>query len=400
LNQPRAGEADLRRIRLYHFLIAAAGGILSPFLTLFYQKQGLNGTEIGWLGATAALVALVAAPIWGRWNDTLHQPRRLLQIGLLGSSICYLVLGQQNLFIWLAVLVGCEALFSAALEPLSYNFTFAVTESRDKAGFGSIRLWGSVGWALAAPLAGWFIERTSLQTIFIGYALINLGSIWVLTSFASIKREPTKTVEVNVEPKQSTRQLVKSLLSNRLMLGLGLALIISWLTSAGRYQFEAIYLNQLGAGEGVIGLVNTVGALIELPAMLWADRLVRRYGSRQVFQGSFLLEAAAMLIVLLWPSVISMFAMRLVAGIAYSLYVIGMTLFIVERSPRGQSTTLLALFSVTLRSLVGLLSGPLSGLAFDALGAYWLFAIALVGCLLTWLMLQVSQMGTSRERTS
>jgi PPP family 3-phenylpropionic acid transporter len=179
------------------------------------------------------------------------------------------------------------------------------------------------------------------------------------------------------------------------MLGLGLALIISWLTSAGRYQFEAIYLNQLGAGESVIGLINTVGAIIELPAMLWADRLVRRYGARSVFQGSFLLEALAMGFVLIWPSVITMFAMRLVAGIAYSLYVIGMTLFITERAPNGQSTTLLALYSVTLRSLVGLASGPLSGLAFDAWGAYWLFAIALGGCLLTWGTLQVSQLGTS-----
>ena len=42
----------------------------------------------------------------------------------------------------------------------------------EKAGFGSVRLWGSLGWAAAAPVAGWLIERTGLFAPFAGYAAI------------------------------------------------------------------------------------------------------------------------------------------------------------------------------------------------------------------------------------
>jgi hypothetical protein len=36
--------------RLYYFLLTGASAFAIPFLSLFYRRQGLTGTEIGLIG--------------------------------------------------------------------------------------------------------------------------------------------------------------------------------------------------------------------------------------------------------------------------------------------------------------------------------------------------------------
>ncbi len=177
------------------------------------------------------------------------------------------------------------------------------------------------------------------------------------------------------------------------MLGLAAALIITWLTRLGLYQFEPLYMDQLGAGESLIGLASTIGDLVELPGMLWADRWVRHYGSHQVLQWMWLLYALMALIILLVPHVAVIVAMRVLGGLAFSFYSVAVLVFISERAPLGQVTTALALYTVTLRGMISIVGAPLSGLIFDLFGAYWLYALTLTGSLLALLVFRLMVTG-------
>ena len=59
-------------------------------------------------------------------------------------------------------------------------------------------------------------------------------------------------------------------------------------------------------------------------------------------------------------------------------------------APHGQDATALTFYDVTLHGLVILIASPLSGMFFDLAGAYWLYAIALAGNLIGWLILSVT----------
>ena len=48
---------------------SVVGGFSIRSSSVFYRRQGLSGTEIGIIGTTQAVAALVAAPLWGRWSD-------------------------------------------------------------------------------------------------------------------------------------------------------------------------------------------------------------------------------------------------------------------------------------------------------------------------------------------
>ena len=172
------------------------------------------------------------------------------------------------------------------------------------------------------------------------------------------------------------------------MIGVALAFATIWIATMGRSQFETLYMTQLGARASLIGIANTVSALFEVPFMLLADRLIRRFGSGRILKISMLVQAASFLPVVLLPSIPSFFVLRIMASIALSFNVPAYYNYLVESAPEGQGGTVISLFDVTLRSGVSLLAAPLAGFVYDLVGAYWLYPIGLGGCLIAWIILQ------------
>jgi PPP family 3-phenylpropionic acid transporter len=386
---------DLLLVRLYFFTWVGAGGFLLPFLAIFFRRQGLSGLQIGLIGTVQAIAALFAAPVWGRWNDRFNRPRRLMQIGLLATAIIMLIVGLQDQFWIIAVLVGLDALLSAGLEPLSTNLANNIAE-RAGAGYGSVRLWGSLGWTVVTAAGGRIIQSLGIYVAFVGYAVSMVASA-VIVRF--LPREdalpdedggPPAVIPANIGEVLSTIRNSPRLMS--LVVGLG----IVWFLSSGLYQFESIFLDELGASETLIGLANAINAAVELPAMLWADRLLRRRTPGWLLRGAFLLQAVRMVSILAFPTIPMIMAMRVVIGLQFSLFSVGLIGYITEYTGRSYRVTTLALITVTLRNLVSMVGNPVSGLIYDAAGAYWLYVPGLVGALGAWLALQLGRVESRR----
>jgi PPP family 3-phenylpropionic acid transporter len=380
---------SLWNLRFYYFMLTAGGGFLAPFINLFFVDRGLSGTEIGLLGTVSSIAALVVAPLWGRYSDAALNPRRVLQFGMLATSVCMLCLSQQTLFIWMAIFVTLDALLSAGVAPLTDALVLAITRG-EGSGFGSVRLWGSLGWAVTTLVGGWLIEQTGLFTMFAGYAVCGLISI-VLISLIHANGRPADRGDarsrLTSRPRASARQVVHAMLGDRALVGLAIALSVIWLTGTGFRQFEPIYLVQLGAGETIIGLASTIGALVELPGMLWADRLARRFGAERLLRASFALDAVRLSGVFIAPSVPMILISHVIDGVAYSLYAVALVEFIGEHAPDQQVTTTMAVFTVTLPGLIRIAAAPIGGSAFDAFGAHWLYVIAAGGSIAAWIVM-------------
>ena len=384
-----ASQRNLWTLRLYYFLLIGGGGFLFPFINLFYTQQGLSGTQIGLLSTIASLAALIAAPWWGRRSDVTSHPRRLLQFGLLATALCMLALSQQTIFAWMAIFVTLDAALGINVAPLSDVVALAVIKGR--AGFGSVRLWGSLGWAVTALFGGWLIEQTGLFTMFAGYAISAFISIALLALLKLPRwghRQSDRTEAAPPVP-HSWRATFAALFRDRTLLGLMIALSILWFSLNGLRQFEPVFLDQLGAGETIIGLASTIGAVVELPAMLWVDRLGRRHSAGRLLRMSFLLYIITALSVVIAPTVPVILFSHVLDGVAYSFFAVASVLFIAEVAPDRQVTTMMAIFTVTLPSIVRMISGPVSGWVFDARGAYELYIIGVIGSAAGWLVMKV-----------
>ncbi len=174
-------------------------------------------------------------------------------------------------------------------------------------------------------------------------------------------------------------------------MGLAFGLGASWLLSSTVYSFEPIYMSELGASTSVIGMANALNAAIELPAMLWADRLVKRYTPGRLLRWSLALQMMRMAAVLVYPSVGTLVAMRLVLGIQFSFFAVGFVAYINAFSPKTYRATMMALYGITLRNLVTMVGSPLTGIIYDVAGAYWLYAIGVAGSAIGWLILYLSR---------
>ena len=167
-----------------------------------------------------------------------------------------------------------------------------------------------------------------------------------------------------------------------------IALSILWFSLNGLRQFEPVFLDQLGAGETIIGLASTIGAVVELPAMLWVDRLGRRHSAGRLLRMSFLLYIITALSVVIAPTVPVILFSHVLDGVAYSFFAVASVLFIAEVAPDRQVTTMMAIFTVTLPSIVRMISGPVSGWVFDR-AARIAYIIGVIGSAAGWLVMKV-----------
>jgi PPP family 3-phenylpropionic acid transporter len=383
LGSDSSSSSELRPLRLLYFLYFGGLGFIYPFLNLIFRRAGLTGTQIGWLATISSVCALLAAPVWGRWSDRVPDPRRLIQAGLLGAGASLIWLHFQQTFVWIAAAVGVLALAGAGIEPLANNLVLRIT-SRGNEGFGGVRVYGSLGFALIVLLGGWLFGVLGRVVAFFGAAATYAAGALAV---GLIRPRASRSLAAGAGAGE-TRQAIREIGGNRAMLALAICLTVVWMTGQGRQQFEPIYLDQLGAGEWLIGLAYMIPAVIELPAMLWADRQVKRWGPAPVLGVSLLVSAGAEVLVLMRPSVVAVMLLRAIGGISFSLFTVSLVTMLDQRAPARHKALVMALFLVTLNEACIVVGSPAVGWLFDALGAYWLYGLALMGNLVGWFILR------------
>jgi MFS family permease len=132
-----------------------------------------------------------------------------------------------------------------------------------------------------------------------------------------------------------------------------------------------------------------VSAAVEIPAMLWTDNVIQKRGARWVMLSALVITGMTRLLVLLFPSIQTIFVERAVGGIAFSFYTVSLVKLICQNTPEYQMRSVLAVFTVTLASFTNIISTPIAGSMYDLLGGRWLFLFAVIGYALGWLAIKL-----------
>ena len=257
----------------------------------------------------------------------------------------------------------------AGIMPLIYARAYDLTEQMEGIGFGSIRVWGSIGWIVIVLTGGWLIEQQGLGVSFYGQA----GAYLLAAAVACFIRFTPRPAAEQGEAEDAS---LTSWKNPRLLL-LAAAVAVAWLARVGPLRFEGIYLDELGAGEWLIGVVSMSGAVVEIPAMFWADHLLKRQRGLTILRIAWIIEIVLLALILVRPAVPTFIAARAVGGIAFSFYSVALVRVVGRMVPNNATARWMAIFTVTLPSLMEIVGSVTSGAAYDAFGAYWLYAIGL-----------------------
>jgi PPP family 3-phenylpropionic acid transporter len=336
---------------------------------------GLNGAQIGTIGSLSSLVGLVVSPLIVSEIKKRPEARSILQASLMLGAIFYFLLGQQTTYLVILAIVFLQSLVGAGIIPASDAMAIHVSEEAGT-GYGSVRVWASVGWILTVPASGWLIERLGFEVGFLGVSVM-----WLTSALVTLLIQPRYFVSPRRagQPTTNLRTAFRYIARDRTLLGYAVALIFMGFLNYGVLQFENVFLAELGASKLLISFAGIMSAIVELPFMVYADRYVRRLGAHPV-----MLFAICMLIlqrsaVLLFPSIAMIMIVRFIGGVSFSFMTIASVFLISSRTDPSETGTVLAIYTVTLAGLVSVLAAPVSGTIFDAVGARWLYAISVLG---------------------
>jgi PPP family 3-phenylpropionic acid transporter len=366
------------RLSAYYFFYFAFIGAFSPYFTLYLQSLRFSAWDIGVLMSMMQVMRLLAPNLWGWLADRLGAKTPIVRgaalMSLAGFSCFFFAQGFAGFFTGMALL----AFFWSAALPLVEALTFTHLGTQASR-YGSIRLWGSVGFILAVLGLGWLLDRLPLSTmLWASFAL--LGGILACAMTLPEKREARH---------ETDRQPIGDILRRREVRALFAACFCMAAAHGALYVFYSIYLVGRGYGTTTVGFLWTLGVLAEIVVFLYLPRLFHVFSLRAILLFSF---ACAFVRFLLIGWCVDWLVLILVAqvlhaatfGAYHAAAVAAVSRWFAGRhQARGQ-----ALYGSISFGAGGMLGGLLSGWSWDAMGAELTYtmsaAFALAGMALLW----------------
>lgn len=140
----KSKKSHLFFIYLTIFINILGFGMVFPLLPFYAQHFHASDATIGLLASSFAIAQFILSPIWGRLSDRFGR-KPIIQIGLLGMSLSFLLFGFANNLILLFIARILQGAFSAASISVAQAYVADVTSKEER-----IKGMGNLGASLAA----------------------------------------------------------------------------------------------------------------------------------------------------------------------------------------------------------------------------------------------------------
>jgi MFS transporter, PPP family, 3-phenylpropionic acid transporter len=267
------------RLALSYFLFFFTQGLFLPYFPAFLHSNGLDGVRIGTLLAVGPLMRVLVPPVVGLLSDRYRGPHfwgkaagwgAVAGLCLTAADERALVAGVVVYFIFSAPAISL--LDASALQHLKGNV---------RASFGRIRLWGSVGFALASFGLGLLYPDLPPHVVLFGL----FGSYVLFAGFLSGVRGEAES------PGGLSWEGLPQLLKGGVLWLLLVTVFLNRIASAPFNVFYTLFVGELGHGGELVAWSWGIGVAAEVLAMLVVDRFIDRLGVDRVLAGGVLLEA-------------------------------------------------------------------------------------------------------------
>ena len=347
-----------------NFLIFAAVAFIAPFLVLYYQSLGFNGTQIGILAGLTPLVTMVSAPFWTGLADQTRRHRLIMSVALCMSVAILIVLPGFSAFAPMLLLI---ILFNAFYAPVS-SFTDSATMvmlGDKKELYGRIRLGGTFGFAIAASIAGAYVQNYGIRYAFWGGAL--LLSLALLVSQKLVFGQ----AHMGASIKQGLRTL---LVDKRWILFLTLALAGGFALAANNSYFLP-YMKELGTAESLMGVILTIGVLSEIPVLFFGNRLLERFTANGLLLLAMIISGVRLVLLAVVRTPEAALLLQLVNGLTFPAMWIAGVAYADQYAPPGMSATAQGLFGAMVFGLGLAVGGFVGGPLLESRGGQAVFLI-------------------------
>jgi PPP family 3-phenylpropionic acid transporter len=179
----------------------------------------------------------------------------------------------SNTFINIFIVMMAMSIFTSSTLPLAESLTLShLKANKADSKYSHIRLWGSIGFIVAALLLGVMIDSYGERSLI--YALLITQFVIFLLAFILPPKKVifTKNIKRSIWPILKQREVIVLLLSCALMV-----------SSHGLlYNFYSIFLEEQGYSGASIGLLWSVGVVFEILIFLLMPKILSKFTLKAV----------------------------------------------------------------------------------------------------------------------
>ncbi|EHZ2551956.1 3-phenylpropionate MFS transporter [Vibrio vulnificus] len=345
-----------------------AYGVYLPFWSLWFKEQGVSSTDIGLLVgiglATRCVANMVITPRIHKAEHIMPALRWLSFAALIFVGFHFFTGGSFWLMALATVLFN---LCCGPVVPLSDALAnyYARLKMLD---YGRTRLWGSIAFIAGSTAVGYLISLYGTDMIL--YTALAGVFVSLLLSMRSANVMPVTRSEHHSERPKLTQLLTDGPVVKFLLLA---ALIQG--SHAAYYSFSAIYWQQAGHSEEIIGYLWSLGVVSEVAVFALSKRLFAGWSLRALF------VAASIGVMLRWgitastTLLLGLVLVQLLHGVTFAMAHIAAIQYI-QNSEEHKMVALQALYNaLPLGAFIAAMTA-FSGWGFEHWGAnvFWVMA--------------------------
>jgi PPP family 3-phenylpropionic acid transporter len=348
----------------FYFLFFSAFASLLPFLVLFYQGLGFSGAQIGVLTGVPPLITLFGAPFGTGLADSTRRHKLIMSVSLIAAIIIVLLLPSFTSFAVIFMLIALFNIFISPVGSLTDSATISML-GEQKAMYGRIRLGGTLGWGLFAPVAGALVLKYGLNIAFSVFAGIMFLNLLVSQKFSFGKPEGDASDHGGIRALMTNRRWVIFLLF-ALLGGVGAF-------SAASYLYP--YMAELGADSRQMGVALTIATITEIPVFFFGNRLVKRFGSYGLFMIALVLVGIRSLLYAVASTTFMVWAVQIFGGMIFPAMWLAGVSYADENAPAGLKSTAQGLFGAVMFGFGSAVSGFVGGILLESIGGRGMFLV-------------------------
>lgn len=264
-----------RFLMVSYFAYFAVLAVFVPYLAVYLDAVGFNSREIGELIAIITACRIFGPPLWAIMADKTGRCLPYIRLGAGAGLLLFVALTWSSGYWWVALTMGLLSLFWSAILPQLEVLSLSTLGERSEL-YSKIRVGGSLGFIAVSLVIGELLAATGAERFpLYGAVLIVLLliSVWPLYE----PKRPLVTTQSSIDAGSIWQRI-----RQRSFIAFLLSTTMLQASFAPFYAFFALYLNYLGYAPYAIGLLISLGVVVEVGMFLVAGKLVVRHGVRLV----------------------------------------------------------------------------------------------------------------------
>jgi MFS transporter, DHA1 family, tetracycline resistance protein len=342
-------------------------GIVIPLLPMFATRLGISFAGIGAIMAVYSLAQFIFAPILGRISDRIGR-RPVIMLGLLGSSIGYLIYGFAGSFLGLFLSRAVHGACAATISTAQAYIADTTDESNRARGMGMIGAAFGLGFVIGPAIGGLLGHNDLRLPGFFAAALTFANLIFAAVRLPeSHQPEPDARIDASVIV-APIRDLPSQLFRHHLARLFSVAFLTTFALAAFETTFAIMIPIVYGYGATGIGTLLAFAGLMQAIAQGYlVGKLVKRIGEVKLLMTGIILFAIGLAPMANMPTPSTLLLALAMLSLGYGFASPTIASLISKRTERALEGEALGI-NQSASSMARILGPVAGGLAYGALG--------------------------------